>query len=386
MMKRMLFLMMTLALLAVMTLPARAAGEEPLTLYAINVGKGDALLINAGSDTYLVDTGKVEHWGDVSRALKQLHVSHLTGVILTHTDKDHSGGLLPLATSTITVERWYAPWAYTGKEKNHPAVEAAELRGQDVTWLRPGDTLPLGTGKMTVIGPLTSYEEENDNSLVMVAEGGGGRILLTGDMELPGEERLLKAGVIPTCDVIKIPNHGDGDATGTALIRAVQPKTAIISTSSAEKSDTPSTRVMQLLRAEGVKTYVTQDAAAGILLTLDEGKTEVMMMSGYDNIPEKAKDVAIAGVDNRDDRITLRNAGKQDADVGGWYIVSERGGEIFVLPQDQVIPAGGTLVISSDSSDEEGDLRWPEKKVWHKSKDDAAVLYDVYGRQIDRFE
>ena len=44
---------------------------------------------------------------------------------------------------------------------------------------------------------------------------------------------------------------------------------------------------------------------------------------------------------------------------------------------------GGELVIGSQSSEEPGDLTWPDKKVWHKSKEDAALLYDVYGRLID---
>jgi translation elongation factor EF-G len=75
------------------------AEEDPaLTLFAVNVGKGDELLLNAGGHTYLIDTGKVEHWGELSRALRTMQIDHLTGVIFTHTDKDHVGGAVALAT------------------------------------------------------------------------------------------------------------------------------------------------------------------------------------------------------------------------------------------------------------------------------------------------
>ena len=72
-----------------------AKADTPLTLFAVNVGKGDALLLNCGADTYLIDAGLQDHWGDLSRALTTLQVERLTGVILTHTDKDHAAACCP---------------------------------------------------------------------------------------------------------------------------------------------------------------------------------------------------------------------------------------------------------------------------------------------------
>ena len=385
-MKRMLtILLCLLTLLAFSAARAEspyARADTPLTLFAVNVGKGDALLLNCGSDTYLIDAGLQENWGDLSRALTMLQVERLTGVILTHTDKDHAGGMLPLATSSIQVDTWYAPAHFTGKASKHPLVEAADLRGKTVTFLRAGDVLPLGTGKLTVVGPVTASDVENCNSLVLVAEASGGRMLLTGDMEFPEEDQLLKTGSIPPCDVIKIANHGEDDATSDALIRAVQPEIAVISTNTDAEPDTPSPRVMALLRNAGVKVYQTQDAASGVLVTIDQGEVTASRMS-YSDLPEQVRGVSIADVDNKDDRITLRNAGKETADVGGWYIVSDKGNQIYVLPKGTTIAPGGELVISSRSSEEAGDLTWPDKKVWHKSKEDPAYLYDVYGRLMD---
>ena len=358
--------------------------DTPLTLFAINVGKGDALLLNCGSDTYLIDTGLQEHWGELSCALEMLQVSRLTGVILTHTDKDHVGGAWALATSSIEVEGWYASAYYTGikKESKHPAVEAAALRGDKVTFLKAGDELPLGTGKLMVVGPLTASDTENCNSLVLVAEGSGGRMLLAGDMEFPEEKELLRAGVIPRCQVIKVGNHAEGDATSEALLNVVKPEIAVISTNSAEEPDTPDMRVLALLAQSGTKIYQTQDAKSGVLVTIDQGMATANLMD-YANLPAKTMGVAIAGVDNQDDHITLRNTGKAVVDVGGWYIVSDKGNQIYVLPKGTFILPGEELVIGSQSSKEASDLTWPDKKVWHKEKEDAAYLYDVYGRLVD---
>lgn len=374
-------------LIALLLLPMTALAQgETLTLMAVNVGKGDALLLNAGPHVYLIDTGKAEHWGELSRALKTLGVTHLTGVILTHTDKDHTGGAWALATSSIEVEGWYASAYYAGvKESKHPAVKAAALRGQTVTWLKAGDVLPLGEGVLRVVGPLTASETENCNSLVMIAEGGGGRMLLAGDMEHEEEFALLNAGLIPTCQVLKVGNHGEEDATSEALIRYVQPEIAIISTNSEEEPDTPSMTVLRHLYSIRADVYETQMADCGVLVTLTDGEAAAQL-TGYKAHPAPAEGVGVASRDAKTDTIILRNDGGAAVDLSGWYIVSERGGEIFVLPEGTVLQPGGTLTISSLASEAAGDLTWPEEKVWHKSKDDAAQLYDVYGRLIDTME
>lgn len=374
--------------LALLTLAGTAAAEgaAPLTLFAINVGKGDALLLNAGGHTYLIDTGLAEHWGEVSRALKMLNVTHLTGVILTHTDKDHVGGAWPLATSSIRVDAWYAPAYFTDvKESKHPAVEAAALRGKEVVWLRAGDVLPLGEGSLKVVGPLSLSDKENCNSLVMVAEGGGGRMLLTGDMEHDEEFELLNAGAIPQCDVLKVGNHGEGDATSEALLRYVRPRIAVISTSTQEEPDTPDMAVLRNLHSAGATIYETQQADAGVMVTIEGGQIEAQVM-GYNALPELPANVRLTDREPEEDHIRVRNFGAQPVDVSGWYIVSERGGQMLVLPEGTVVNPGEVVVISTHSSAMTGDVVWPDKKVWHKSKDDAASLYDVYGRLVDTLE
>ena len=143
----------------------------------------------------------------------------------------------------------------------------------DVTWLQAGDTLPLDGGTLTVLGPVEKNgEAENCNSLVLLAEGGGGRILLAGDMEFPEESTLLNAGADLKADVLKVGNHGENDATSNAFIAAVQPSLAVIPTDSEEEPDTPSPRVLRLLETWNVAVKVTQDASVGVLVTLRDGE------------------------------------------------------------------------------------------------------------------
>jgi len=255
------------------------SADASLSLLAINVRKADALLLRSGESAYLIDTGTEESYDKLYAVLKQEGIDRLTGVIVTHTDKDHAGGIAQLVDSGIEIENVYASAYYNKKkESKHPAVKALKGTGRSVIFLASGDELPLDGGSLKVIGPLEKDEDaENNNSLVLLAEGGGGSMLLTGDMEFPEEDSLLKAGLIPHADVLKVGNHGEDDATSNALIAAIRPSLAVISTNTDDEPDTPSRRVLKLLASWDIPVLVTQDTENGVLVTISGGKISTEM-------------------------------------------------------------------------------------------------------------
>ena len=274
-MNKCFLILLCLFLMIASALPVQAEnGSLPLSLLAINVRKADALLLRSGDSAYLVDTGSEESAPALLNALREENVTRLSGVILTHTHKDHVGGLEALLASDIVIDQVYASGYYNKKkESKHPAVKAVKGTGLKVTFLFAGDTLPLDGGSLTVIGPLEKNEElENNNSLVLLAEGGGGRILLTGDMEFPEEKSLLKAGVVPSADVLKVGNHGENDATSYELLAAVKPSLAVISTNSDDEPDTPSRIVLQVLAACNVNVMFTEGTRLGVEIILKDGE------------------------------------------------------------------------------------------------------------------
>ena len=255
------------------------SADAALSLLAINVRKADALPLRSGESAYLIDTGSEESYNKLYSVLKQEGIDRLTGVIVTHTDKDHAGGIAQLVDSDIEIENVYASAYYNKKkESKHPAVKALKGTGRSVVFLASGDELPLDGGSLKVLGPLEKDEDaENNNSLVLLAEGGGGTMLLTGDMEFPEEDSLLKAGLIPHADVLKVGNHGEDDATSNALIAAIRPSLAVISTNTDDEPDTPSPRVLKLLASWDIPVLVTQDTENGILVTISGGRIATEM-------------------------------------------------------------------------------------------------------------
>jgi len=269
-MRKILLLLVVL----MMIIPACAANAE-VEMLAASVGKGDAILLRAGDYVCLIDTGKKDAQDAVEAALEYWDVRALDAIFITHTDKDHTGGLKWLRKSDIEIRAIYASKYHPDTtKKKHQAVKTAEQLDLEVNWLGRGDEIPMGTSGavLRVLAPETEVPgNEDDNSLVMMLESPDGRILLTGDMEHIGEALLLQSKQDLKCDVLKVPNHADSDACSRQLINACGAKIAVISTSTKEKSDTPDPTVLKNLKKAGCETYITQDCTLGVHVVLDRG-------------------------------------------------------------------------------------------------------------------
>ena len=268
--------LLPLLLAAVLLLAgACARAEEPVQALFINVGKADAALFLLGDERFLVDTGTKGSYDQLERVLTAYGVTQLSGVVITHTDKDHVGGLKKLLKSDIVVDRVYAGTLHSEKSlEDHPVYEAAEKYGAPLTWLSAGETVEAADGcAFHVLGPLSrDEEEENNNSLVLRLTTPQGDMLLTGDMELAEESELIEAGLIHQAAVLKVAHHGNEDATGWQFVLLARPQWAVISTSSVEKPETPSSKVLSRLKDVKASVAVTQDAEVGILVTLRDGQ------------------------------------------------------------------------------------------------------------------
>ena len=257
--------------------------QAQVEFLAASVGKGDALILRVGEYVCLIDTGKAEAEDQLRRVFERCGIEKLDAVFLTHTDKDHSGGMKWLRKSGVEIGAIYASRYHPEvKDKKHPAVKAAKKLGLEVNWLSAGDEVKLGdTGAVfRVVAPTREVAgNDDDNSLVMLMDSPDGRILFTGDMEEYEEALLLATGADLRCDVLKVPNHGDSDACGPGLIAACKPKVAVISTDGDEKPDTPHKSVLDNLDSAGCVAYVTENCTLGVRVLLEEGRVSADYIS-----------------------------------------------------------------------------------------------------------
>ena len=361
---------------------AEEKGGPAVHLYALNIGKADCMILSYQNQHYLIDTGYEHTYPALETALKALEINSLQGVFLTHCHKDHEGGLMPLVKSNIEIDAIYAAEIFHDvKDKKHPAMLAAKERNMEVSFLKSGDVLPIGSdASLTVLGPVRKdTENENNNSLVMRFSSPHGSVLFAGDMKAEEEYDLLTEKLLSQTDVLKCGHHGDSEASSAAFLQAVRPTHALILTSTFEENDTPAPSTLKRLKSINSKVYVSQDAKDALHVEMQDGRITVSDMT-WPGIPE-----AVTGlrchISTADDAFMLANLSDKDIALSGCTLYSSKGEDSFPLP-DIRIPAGQTISIGSKSTNGSAAYTIDKKNIWHDKKRDMAMLYDAWGRLL----
>ena len=241
-----------------------------LTVTWLDVGQGDAAVIQCGGQSMLIDGGKPEKSSYIYAWLQQHGLSYLDVIVATHVDADHIGGLSG-ALNYASVGTAYCPVTTGTTETFQSFVKYLAQRGKQITVPTAGETFPLGGAQVQILGPLHSAEDSNDNSIVLKLSFGATSFLFTGDAERAEEQDLLNAGVNLQSTVLKVGHHGSDTSTSYPFLRAVAPQYAVISVGVGNSYGHPTEAVLSRLRDAGVTTFRTD--MQGEITAVSDGLT-----------------------------------------------------------------------------------------------------------------
>ena len=221
----------------------------------LDVGQGQAILYQCGGQNYLVDCGgdSDELAADrVSQFLLSQGITQLDGLILTHYDRDHAGGVEPLLTR-IDVKKLYLPDIsddcgiknYLQNIKQNSIC----IVSQYVDFVVSGTHISLF--------PAKDSDKGNESSLCVLFQKENCDILITGDRSTSGEQALLEHTSLPELELLIVGHHGSADSTGFALLEATRPKVAAISVSENNSYGHPSKETLFRLELFDCKVYRT---------------------------------------------------------------------------------------------------------------------------------
>lgn len=355
------------------TVTAEIAGNE-FNVYFLNVGKGDAALLGLpGGKWAMVDTGPAEGFAAVNGMLRMQGVKKLEAVFISHPHNDHDGNLEGVL-SIVACPTVYTTPVDFGKPTTQLG-ETASAGGAAVQALQPGERVEIAGVTFTALGPNGTYSDENDNSLVIMAEYNGFKVLFTGDQLLAAESALLKTAQAVDCDIVKVAHHGQDDASSDAFIRAAEPRYAIVSTSN-EAGDAPSGAVLERLNKAGIMAFTTGITGT---VTASQAHPEPLAVTPA----ESPAALSITNVDVEAEYVEISNPTDGDVVLTGWGVLSDKGNQFFAFPDGYMLKRGASVRVYSGISKDKvpaGSLYWSGNKIWHDRKVDAASLMDPYGR------
>jgi competence protein ComEC len=204
------------------------------TFLAVGHG-GCTVLETPDGRTLLYDTGAMAGPDVVRRRIAPYlwyrGIRHIDEVFLSHADLDHFNGLVALLERFTVAQATSTP-TFAERPNEGVRITLEELRRRKVPFrtVKAGDRLQAGPVAMEVLHPPADGPEGNENarSLVLLIRHSGHSILLTGDLEGPGLQRVLGGAPVPV-DVLMAPHHGSRASDPARLAEWARPKVVIAS-------------------------------------------------------------------------------------------------------------------------------------------------------------
>lgn len=254
----------------------RSRTDPHLTITFLSVGQGDSMLIEFPRGRRMILDGGLARKGYqdagsrvVAPFLGHRRICRLDYLAASHGQADHYGGLVFLAEELDPEELWIGPELGCEGEGYRGFLDLCRRKGMRIRRLCQGmedlwvngvrvEVLnPPCIGEARGAGPEDCAGHVNDQSLVLRLTFRGVRVLLTGDIEGPTEERLLLNPDRLEAVLLKVPHHGSVSSSGRAFLDAVAPGLAVVSAGYRNRFGFPREEIVQRYREMGIVLYRT---------------------------------------------------------------------------------------------------------------------------------
>lgn len=232
---------------------ASANVKGDLKVSMLNVGQGDAILIQTGKQTILVDTSDTDERDLLVSELEKFSVTKIDKLILSHPHADHIGSAKALINPSnkelkanpylekISVAEVYDNGIASNSPLYKSYMKAVESKGIVHKSLTAGDELDFGNSvKFKVLYPTKDIvsavnggqkSDPNNESVVGKLTYKKFSMMLTGDAEKKVESELWadNDSKVLKCDVLKAGHHGSYTASTENFVKTVAPSYVLIS-------------------------------------------------------------------------------------------------------------------------------------------------------------
>lgn len=246
--------------------PAALAWRGPpaLTTTVFNIGQGDVILVETSDGKQMLVDG-----GPDDTVLARLGETlaprdrDLDLVVLTHPHADHVTGLVGVL-ERYTVKKIIMTGVHYDTPEYRAFKNLIEARHIPVEIITHAESFALGSARVAVLYPLKSFDEVmvknvHDSTVVMKVSEGERSVLLTGDLEAPGEQEMIAAHEDLRADILKVGHHGSHTSSSDAFLTAVHPTYAAISVGLNNTYGHPHADVLERLMAHAIRFFRTDE-------------------------------------------------------------------------------------------------------------------------------
>ncbi len=271
-------------------------GDGKLSVHFIDVGQGDAILIQTPSgQSMLIDAGERNQGAQVVQYLRTQGISKLDILIGTHPHSDHIGGLIQIIKD-FPVHKIYLPKVTHNTATFEDLLIAIKQQGLKVSTAKAGTQIPLQGVDACFVGPVgDAYEKLNNYSAVVKLAYGNNSMIFTGDAETESEREMSLSSMGDLkADVLKVGHHGSSSSSSDAFLNAVAPQYAVIMCGLNNDYGHPHKEIIQKLNKKGIEIY-RSDQNGNIVMSSDGNTIEIKTFTG---LSEKTDNTGYIGNTN----------------------------------------------------------------------------------------
>ncbi len=225
--------------------------DQTTRIVFCDVGQGDAIYIRIKNKVdVLIDAGPDRKVLDCLGHHMPFFDKKIELVIISHPDKDHIAGFIPL------VDRYKIGLIYS-VPVNQPTQTFKQLQ-EKIKNNKIVIFQPYAGYKIKILNDFIVFLDTNDLSLVFLFKEKVFSVLFTGDISLPILERVLKQSKIKA-NILKIPHHGSKYNLSTKVLSLADPSIAVISCSKNNSYGHPAKEVLDMLKAAKIKIRRTDE-------------------------------------------------------------------------------------------------------------------------------
>jgi competence protein ComEC len=235
-------------------------GSSRLSVTALDVGQGQAVVVTSGQCTAVIDCGSSSGTpaGDcVTQYLQSHGRPRIDLLILTHFHSDHVSGVAELLERCPVSALAIPDPSIDDGTFPEEILSQCDAKGIDVVFVTEDLPVAFNTADLMLFAPVGT-EDENERGLSVLCSENGFDALITGDMDSVNERRLLVSAQLPDIELLVVGHHGSKYSTSDELLNAVRPEAAVISVGYNTYGH-PSQETLQKLALNGIMVYRTDE-------------------------------------------------------------------------------------------------------------------------------
>lgn len=253
--------------------PAAAFDTSVDFVKITDVGEADSILIYSDGCSAVIDVGTENSVPNILDDLDSARIKDIDALIVTHLHTDHAGGLPELAKRR-EIDNLIIPELESSAEAAQlvkTAKRTVTAKGGNVYTAVQGMNFEIGEFTVTVLAYYDDMRDENNKSVIVMAEIDGIKFLFTGDAEAKTEKALIDDGLNIDCDVLKVGHHGSSSSSSQSFLKAATPKYAAISVGENNIYSHPTESVISALENCGAQILRT-DTDGDITFYVENGE------------------------------------------------------------------------------------------------------------------